>query len=387
MNYNTNRPINYTIQNYIGMKKLVLYAVVTFSIILTGGLVSLQAQEKNTINITTTSVPFLRISPDARSGGIGDAGIALSPDANSVFYNQAKIPFAKNKSGIGVTYTPWLKEVADNMYLATLAGFHQLDELQAVSASLRYFSAGDITVVDYNGNKLQTARPREVAFDLGYSRKLSDKFGIGAALRYISSKLATGNINGTNYKAGNAFAADLSVFYNGVADNNRGWTAGLSLSNLGSKIGYTDDANNKDYLPASLGIGAAYTEVWDEDNKMTFVLQADKLLVPKIPETAEAMPAYRDKSVVGSWFDSFDNGAMQLAFGAEYVFKEQLYLRIGYNSKSYSYGNWQYVTAGAGVRFSMATVNFSYLVPAGDKVNRNPLSNTVRFGLLFGLDK
>lgn len=387
MNYNTNRPINYTIQNYIVMKKLVLSAVFTFSIILTGGLVSLQAQEKNTINITTTSVPFLRISPDARSGGIGDAGIALSPDANSVFYNQAKIPFAKNKSGIGVTYTPWLKEVADNMYLATLAGFHQFDELQAVSASLRYFSAGDITMVDYNGNKLQTARPREFAFDLGYSRKLSDEFGIGAALRYISSKLATGNINGTNYKAGNAFAADLSVFYNGVADNNRGWTAGLSLSNLGSKIGYTDDANSKDYLPASLGIGATYTEVWDEDNKMTFVLQADKLLVPKIPETAEAMPAYRDKSVVGSWFDSFDNGAMQLAFGAEYGFKEQLYLRIGYNSKSYSYGNWQYVTAGAGIRFSMATVNFSYLVPAGDKLNRNPLSNTVRFGLLFGLDK
>ena len=386
MNYMINRIIN-TIQNYIVMKKLVLSAAVTLLILLTCGLFAVQAQEKNTINITTTAVPFLRISPDARSGGIGDAGIALSPDANSVFYNQAKIPFAKNKSGIGATYTPWLKEVADNMYLATLAGFHQLDELQAVSASLRYFNAGDISMVDYNGNKLQTVRPREYAFDLGYSRKLSDKFGIGVALRYISSKLATGTMNGTNYKGGKAFATDLSVFYNGVEENSRGWTAGLSLSNLGSKIGYTDDANNKDFLPANLGIGASYTEVWNEDNKMTFVLQADKLLVPKIPETAEAMPAYRDKSVVGSWFNSFDNGAMQLAFGAEYAFKEQLYLRIGYNSKSYAYGNWQYVTAGAGVRFSMATVNFSYLVPAGDKINRNPLSNTVRFGLVFGLDK
>jgi hypothetical protein len=369
------------------MKQLVLSAAVPFFILLTGGLVTAQAQEKSTINITTTAVPFLRISPDARSGGIGDAGIALSPDANSVFYNQAKIPFANNKSGVAATYTPWLKEVADNMYLATLAGYHQLDELQAVSASLRYFNAGDITMVDYNGNKLQTVRPREFAFDLGYSRKLSDKFGIGATLRYISSKLATGNVNGTNYKAGNAFAADLSVFYNGVDDKKRGWTAGLSLSNLGSKIGYTDDASNKDFLPANLGVGAAYTEVWNEDNKMTFALQADKLLVPKIPETAEEMPAYRDKSIVSSWFDSFDNGAMQLAFGAEYGFKEQLYLRIGYNSKTYSYGNWQYVTAGAGVRFSMATVNFSYLVPTGDKVNRNPLSNTVRLGLVFGWDK
>jgi hypothetical protein len=348
-----------------------------------------QAQDgtNTTINITTTAVPFLRISPDARSGGMGDAGIALSADANSVFYNQAKIPFAKTKTSIGATYAPWLKEVADNMYLATLAGFHQLDDLQALSTSLRYFSAGDIPIIDYNGNKLQTVSPREFAFDLGYSRKLSDKFGIGAALRYISSKLATGQINGTNYKAANAVAADLSVFYNGQNDNSKGWTAGLSLSNLGSKIGYTDDADSKDFLPASVGIGATYTEVWDEENKITFALQADKLLVPKIPASAEAMPAYRNKSVAGSWFDSFDNDAMQLAFGAEYGFKEQLYLRIGYNSKSYSYGNWQYITAGAGVRFSMATVNFSYLVPTGEKASRNPLSNTVRLGFLFGLNR
>jgi hypothetical protein len=351
--------------------------------------VQLQAQDgtNTSINITTTAVPFLRISPDARSGGMGDAGIALSPDANSVFYNQAKIPFAKNKTDIGVTYAPWLKEVADNMYLATLAGFHQLDEQQALSASLRYFNSGDIPIIDYNGNKLQTVSPREFAFDLGYSRKLSDKFGIGAALRYISSRLATGNIDGTNYKAGNAVAADLSLFYNGQDDSSRGWTAGLSLSNLGNKIGYTDNADNKDFLPASLGLGATYTEVWNEDNKMTFALQADKLLVPKVPGSPEAMKAYREKSVAGSWFDSFDNGAMQLAFGAEYGFKEQLYLRIGYNSKSYSYGNWQYITAGAGVRFNMATVNFSYLVPTGDKVSRNPLSNTVRLGLVFGWNK
>ncbi|HEY8893606.1 MAG TPA: PorV/PorQ family protein, partial [Niastella sp.] len=189
------------------MKKSVLSAVFIC------GMITVQAQEKNTVNITTTAVPFLRISPDARSGGIGDAAIALSPDANSVFYNQAKIPFAKNRTAIGATYTPWLKDVADNMYLATLAGFHQLDELQSVSASLRYFNAGDITIADYNGNKLQTASPREFAFDLGYSRKLSDKIGIGAALRYISSRLATGSINGTSYKAGNAVAADLSAFY------------------------------------------------------------------------------------------------------------------------------------------------------------------------------
>lgn len=347
----------------------------------------LQAQESgNTINITTTAVPFLRISADARSGGMGDAGIAISADANSVFYNQAKIPFAKQQSAIGLTYNPWLKEVADNMYLATLAGFHRLDELQAVSASLRYFNAGDVAIADYNGNKLQSISPRELAIDLGYSRKLSDKFAIGAALRYISSKLATGNFNGINYKAAHAVAADLSLFYNGQQDNGKGWAAGLTLSNLGTKISYTDNADNKDFLPAGLGIGASYTEVWDEQNKMTFALQADKLLVPEIPGNLEDMPSYRNKNVAAGWFDSFGNDAIQLAFGAEYAYNDQLFLRLGYNSKSYSYGNWQYVTTGLGVHFNIATVNFSYLIPTGDKVSRSPLANTVRFGLLFGMN-
>ncbi|WP_107685884.1 type IX secretion system outer membrane channel protein PorV [Niastella populi] len=363
------------------MRKLLITAV---SIFCSGVLV---AQENNSINITTTAVPFLRISPDARSGGMGDAGIAISPDANSVFYNQAKMPFASKPTAIGATYTPWLKEVADNMYLATLAGYHQLDQWQSVSASLRYFNAGDVSMVDYSGNKLQTVRPREFSFDLGYSRKLSDKIGLGIALRYISSKLVTGAVNGTSYKAGNAVAADLSAFYTGAGENGSGWTAGISLSNLGSKIGYTEDDDNKDFLPAGLGVGVAYTEVWNDDNKMTFTVQADKLLVPKVPLTLEEMPGYRNKSVVSGWFDSFDNNALQLAFGTEYIFKDQLYLRLGYNSKSYSYGNWQYVTAGAGVRFSTAMVNFSYLVPTGDKVNRNPLGNTVRLGFVVAIKK
>jgi hypothetical protein len=369
------------------MKKRYMFRYISFLLLLIIEASLVNAQENgSSINITTTAVPFLRISPDARSGGMGDAGIALQPDANSVFYNQAKIPFAKKQTALGLAYTPWLRDVADNMYLATLAGFHQLDDMQALSASLRYFNAGDIPIIDYNGNKLQTVSPREFAFDLGYSRKLSDKFGIGAALRYISSKLASGSINGANYKAGNTVAADLSLYYHGQNDNGKGWTAGLSLSNLGGKIGYTDDADNKSFLPANLGIGASYTEVWDEDNKMTFVLQADKLLVPELPEKSEDMPSYKNKGVVESWFNSFDNDAMQLAFGAEYAYNDQLFLRLGYNSKSYSYGNWQYITTGLGVQFNMATVNFSYLVPAGDKVNRNPLVNTVRFGLLFGID-
>ncbi len=358
---------------------------IIFIIALSAGCIGLQAQEeRSTVNITTTAVPFLRISPDARSGGMGDAGIALSPDANSGFYNLAKTPFAKDRIAIGATYTPWLKDVADGMYLATLAGYYQLRDGQGLSASLRYFSAGDIDLVDYNGNKLQSARPREFAIDLGYSRKLSEKFGIAAALRYIHSNLASGQMNGVNYKAGTAVAGDLSVYFNGLNDKDRGWTAGLSLSNLGSKIGYTDDADSKDFLPANLGIGAAYREAWDDDNKMTFALDLNKSLVPKIPANPEEIPAYRKKGVVESWFNSFGNEAWQVSFGGEYAYKQQLYLRLGYSSKTYSYGNWQYVTAGAGVQFGKATVNFSWFIPAGDKVGRNPLANTIRFGVLFG---
>jgi hypothetical protein len=307
-------------------------------LLLMGAAASMQAQEhnsNNTINVTTTAVPFLRISPDARSGGMGDVGIALSPDANSGFYNLAKIPFAEGKTGIGATYTPWLREIADDVYLATLAGYYQLDNNQAVSASLRYFSLGDLSLMDYNGNKLQTSNPREFAVDLGYSRKLSNKLGIAAALRYIHSNLAAGNNNGVNYKAGNTVAADISFYYNGLDDKKAGWTAGLALSNLGGKIGYTDNAGEKDFLPANLGLGAAYTEVWDDDHKMSFAIDINKLLVPELPGKEADMKAYRDQGVVESWFDSFGNPAWQFGFGMEYTYNNPLHLRLGYNSKTY----------------------------------------------------
>ncbi|AXY78594.1 hypothetical protein D3H65_10520 [Paraflavitalea soli] len=359
-------------------------AIFVFLISIVATQVQAQESNNNTVNITTTAVPFLRISPDARSGGMGDAGIALSPDANSGFYNLAKTPFATDRSGIGATYTPWLKEIADDMYLATLAGYHKLSDNEALSASLRYFSMGDLTLVDFNGNKLQTTNPREMAIDLGYSRKLSDRLGIAVALRYIHSNLSTGSINGVSYKAGNTVAGDLSIFYNGLNEKSAGWAAGLSLSNLGGKINYTDNSAEKDFLPANLGIGAGYTEVWDDNNKMTFAADINKLLVPELPNRAEDMKAYRDKGVFGSWFDSFGNQAWQFGFGMEYTYNDQLHLRLGYNSKTYESGNWQNITAGAGIHFSFATINFSYLVPTGEKINRNPLTNTVRFGILFG---
>src|SRR5206468_5458982 len=185
------------------------------------------AQETAPINIVTTAVPFLRISPDARSGGMGDVGIGLSPDANSGFWNLAKTPFATSSGQIGATYTPWLKDIAQDVYLATVAGYYKLSDEQAISGSIRYFNLGEIQFVDFNGNPLNTSRPREFAIDFGYSRKVADNLGVGVTLRYINSNLANGSYNGVTYKAGNAIAADLSVYHSGLNDEGMGFTYGV----------------------------------------------------------------------------------------------------------------------------------------------------------------
>lgn len=344
-----------------------------------------QAQEHdanaNIINVTTTAVPFLRISPDARSGGVGDAGIGLSPDANSIYYNLAKTPFIEAKAGIAASYNPWMKEAADDMYLLTLAGFYQLPDHQALSASVRYFSLGNTPFIDYSGNQLMSFKPYEYTLELGYARQLSSRIGIGITGRYIHSRLATGDASGASYKAGNAAAADISFYYNGLVEK-KGWTAGLSLSNLGSKISYTGK-EERDFLPASLNAGGSFTETLDEDNAISFMLDVNKLLVPEVPANSAGMKAYRETGVMKSWFDSFSNDAWQLGLGIEYDYKDLLYLRTGYSRKSYAAGNWQSITAGIGLQWNQAMLNFSYMVPTGDKISRNPLSNTVRLGVLF----
>jgi hypothetical protein len=359
----------------------------------------------NPINVVTTAVPFLRIPPDARAGGMGDIGLATSPDANSAFYNLSKTPFAKNPYGLGLTYTPWLKDLGLNdVYLMALSGYYKLDDLQAISASIRYFSLGNITFTDYNAIDNGTFRPREFGADLGYSRKLSDKMGIGIALRYISSNLTGGGYsNGlTTYKPGSAVAGDISLFYNGVNEAGQGWNFGAAISNLGTKIGYTNDATQKDYIPANLGLGTTYTKVFDESNKMTFGLDIHKLLVPTPPGftgTEEIDSAnianYRSKSVVSSWFSSFGDAPggfkeelkeFQLSLGTEYSYNDQFFVRLGYFYEDKTKGNRKYFTAGLGLKYNVFGLNFSYLVPSGQGVNRNPLSNTLRFGLVLDID-
>lgn len=382
------------------MKKVTLK--LTALAMLIGFSISATAQGTvNPINIVTTAVPFLRISPDARSGGMGDVGVATIPDASSVFWNLSKIPFAKSNSAIALTYTPWLQSLGLNdVYLASAAGYKQLDDRQAISMSLRYFSLGDIQFTDNLGNNLQTYRPREFAVDGGYSRKLSDNLGLGIALRYINSNLASGqSASGSTYKTGTAVSGDLSLFHDGSTGGTvSGLNWGVVLSNLGSKIGYTDDATQKDFIPANLGLGAAYVDVFDENNKVTFGLDFNKLLVPSPPAIGDTsgLNNYHSEGVVGSWFNSFTDAPggfseemkeVQISVGAEYTYNDQFAFRVGYFYENPTQGDLQYFTLGAGLSYTMFSLNFSYLVPSGTGVNRNPLANTVRFGIIFNLDK
>jgi hypothetical protein len=361
--------------------------------ILLGGIERTGAQDS--INVVTTAVPFLRISPDARAGGMGDLALATSPDAASQFFNLAKVPFNASNGGINVTYTPWLKKLVNDVYLASASGYYKFDENQAISGSLRYFSLGDIQFTDNYGQLQSTGRPREFGVDIGYSRKLSSKTGIGVGLKYINSDLASGATSpaGT-YKAGNAVAGDLGLYYNNQTEVGQGWAFGLALTNLGSKISYTDNADQKDFIPANFGIGTTYTAILDESNKISFGMDLNKLLVPTPPGRGDqaALAAYRQKSVIGSWFSSFGDapGGMkeelrefQVSIGGEYSYNDQFSLRAGYFHEDKTKGNRRYFTTGVGVKYNIFGLNFSYLVPSGSGNNQNPLSNTLRFSLVF----
>lgn len=376
----------------------------TAALLLMAGLNSLTAQT-DSINVVTTAVPFLRISPDARAGGMGDLGVATSADANSAFWNLAKTPFAQKNFSVGLTYTPWLKDLGLNdVYLLALAGYYKLDDLQAISASVRYFSLGNIQFTNPNGDYWGDGRPREFGVDVGYARKLSDKISLGVALRYINSNLAAGAPStGTAYKAGSTVAGDLSFYYTGVRESGNGWSFGAVLSNLGGKVGYTNDAQQRDYIPANLSLGTTYTAAIDETNKIQFGVDIHKLLVPTPPKftgdisTDSALVVkYRDKPVVSSWFSSFGDAPggfseelreFQVSLGAEYSYNDQFFVRAGYFYEDKNKGNRKYFTVGLGLKYNVFGLNFSYLVPSGSGVNRNPLSNTLRFGLVFDLDE
>lgn len=382
------------------MKLTALKVAASATLMLSIGIQSLNAQNQNPepINVVTTAVPFLRISPDARAGGMGELSVATSPDASSSYFNLGKVPFNELNAGINVTYTPWLKKVVNDVYLASVAGFFKMDEFQAISASLRYFSLGDIQFTDQNGSLQGNGRPRELGLQFGYSRRLSDKVGIGIGLKYINSSLAKGATSGSAvYKAGSAVAADLGLYFNNHTEAGQGWAFGAALTNLGSKIGYTDNADQRDFIPANLGLGTAYTKVIDESNSISFGVDVNKLLVPTPPGqngTQAQYDAYRQKSVVSSWASSFGDAPggfseelkeFQISIGTEYWYNNQFALRAGYFHEGPTKGDRKHFTAGVGLRYNVFGLNFSYLIPTGKGVNQNPLANTLRFSLVFDL--
>lgn len=351
----------------------------------------------NTIN---TAVPFLRITPDARSGAMGGTGIALTPDANAVFWNLSKIPFSKKNFSVSATYTPWLTEMTNDVFLAYLSAYKKIDDRQAVGVSLRYFDMGDVQLTNFEGEDQGKTHPREFSIDAGYARKLSEHWSVGLAFRFIHSNLASGakrSGQGT-FKAGNSFAGDLSAYYvSKISDSISGgaWRFGATLSNLGTKIGYTEDNSEKYFIPANLGIGGAYTYHLNENNKLTFALDINKLLVPT-PDTLDVngngIPDYRQKSVVGGIFGSFGDAPggikeeiheLMYSFGAEYWYDNLLAIRAGYYNEYKTKGNRKFVTVGFGLKYKMAGLNFSYLIPSGGSMQKSPLSNTLRISITY----
>jgi hypothetical protein len=379
------------------MKSTAKKLTAALALLCAGITTSVEAQER--INVVTTAVPFLRISPDARAGGMGDLALATSPDPSSSYFNLGKVVFNQSNGGLNLTYTPWLKSLVNDVYLASAAGYYKMDENQAISGSLRYFSLGSIQFTDNMGNQLQTSNPREFGVDVGYSRKLSARTGIGVGLKYINSNLANGSFGGNTYKPGSAVAGDIGFYHTAQSDAGQGWAFGLALTNLGSKISYTDNADQKDFIPANFGIGTTYTAVMDESNKLTFGVDINKLLVPTPPVSTgdpqadeEKLRTYRNKGVMSSWFSSFGDAEggfseeikeFQFSLGAEYWYNNQFALRGGYFHEDKTKGNRRYFTAGVGIKYNVFGLNFSYLVPTGNTNNQNPLSNTLRFSLVF----
>ncbi len=356
----------------------------------------MDAQTSTNLNGTnssfkTTAVPFLRITPDARAGAMGDAGIAVSTDANAQYWNVAKIPFSEKNYGVSATYTPWLKDLVPDIFLAYISGFAKFgkDNEQAVSGSLRYFSLGNINYTSNTGDANGTGMPREYSFDLGYSRRLSEYLSTGLSLRYIHSAIASGvsYLPGNDYKPGNAVSADLGMFYTKKKEltdlKSNTLSLGAVISNLGTKISY--NSTRKDFIPMNLGLGAAYTSQVDQYNKITFALDVNKLLVPSLNNSDSQV------SVVSGVFSSFKGGdqikQLDISLGAEYWYQDQFAVRAGYFYEDKSNGDRKYITCGLGVRYNVFELNAAYIIPQGTGITRNPLSNTLRFSLIFAFDK
>jgi hypothetical protein len=356
----------------------------------------------------TTSVPFLRITPDARHGAMGDAGLATTPDASAIFHNPAKLAFCDKPFGASLSYVPWLRSLVNDIYLAQAAGYAKFGKNmnQAFGAQIRYFSLGQIQFTNAVGDPLGDFKPNEFAFDAAYSRILAKGFSSAIGMRFIYSNLAGGQtLNGISIKPGIAASADISFYYNkdislGKMNSNLG--LGLNLSNLGSKITYTD-SRERDFIPMNMGLGARYTVDIDQYNQFSLCVDFNKLLVPtpnldtttsNYDADRNGIPDYREKSVPAAIFSSFGDAPggfreelqeFTVGAGVEYWYDQLFAVRAGYFYENPNKGRRQFLSVGVGLRYSVFGIDFAYLVPTTSQ--RNPLDNTLRFTLLFNFAK
>ncbi len=352
--------------------------------------------EKDKFNPVSTAVNSLKIGPDARAGGLGDIGAATDPDVNSQAWNPAKYPFCISRAGIAVNYTPWLRKIVNDIDLAYVAGYMRLGDYTAISSSLRYFSLGEVDA-DENMN----IKPYEMAFDIGVSRMLSENFSAAIALRYIRSDLS-GNYS-DDTKPGNAFAADVAMYYNkyvvmGSRECQLG--LGLNISNIGSKMKFGDE--NTYFIPTNLRLGVNYLIPINEYNKIAFGLDLNKLLVPTMPrqkddESGEdyqqrLQKDYFDMSPITGIFKSFGDAPggfseelkeIQWSFGVEYTYNDKFILRAGYHDEDKDKGNRKYFTVGAGFRMNVFSIDAGYVLSTAAS---NPLDQTLRVSLAFDFD-
>jgi hypothetical protein len=344
-----------------------------------------------------TPVAFLTISPDARSGALGDAGVAISPDANAIYWNPAKLAFLDKKVGLSVNYTPWLRNLVNDMSISTLNGYYKVDNNSAVGLNLTYFNLGDIQFTDENGNPIRDFNSREFAFGGSYSRKLSNNLGLAVSLRFIHSNLA-GNFNfvntSTQVKAGNTAAGDVSLYYNkdlNISGNDVNFAFGANLSNLGAKISYTT-RDQREFIPTNLKLGTGITYNADPYNKITWAVDFNKLLVPT--PSGEFNPATgrstsSEKTFISGALGSFADAPggfneelkeISIATGLEYWYNDLFAARAGYFTESRDEGNRKYFTLGIGIRYQKLGFDFAYLIPQQRGAN-SPLADTLRFSL------
>jgi len=347
---------------------------------------------ENGSRVITTAVPFLLISPDARHAALGDAGVATSPDANSAYWNAAKLVYIDRKYGGTVSYTPWLGKIINDMSISYLSGFYKIDHEQAIAVSMKYFDLGKITFTNGPSAADVTGvfNPREFAFDATYSRLLTENFSVGLTGRYIHSNL-TGAFSGSDAKPASSVAADIGVFYTKALQGARAsnLSLGASISNIGGKISYSD-ASHKDFIPTNLRIGGVYTTELDPYNSFSFILDFNKLMVPTPVGTGNTSNT-NSQTLLSGMFGSFSDapgGAKEelheiiTNMGIEYWYNKIFAARAGYFLESKDKGNRKYMTIGVGFRSQKSFgIDVAYLVPTNGR--DNPLAETLRFTLLF----